>query len=913
MVSLQQPQVLLIRQDQQMTKDYRKDLKSYVQHKYGKCLHRHRHHHHHHHDGAFEYFSRLVEKAYALNYPVMKEPLRLPITKVLYDCYKKVEGTDAVFELEAGTSLLKWSCAKEKRVTWQCNKDTLTHTVQFEKAYTIGLFGKWTMSLVSKKLSSCQYFGEFSFANSPRIPEGEVSTCTIPMYDSTALADHITRRIPACMMQLTVRMLPESKMNVLGVSVRCIAAPTSNALIYTPPIALDCAPTMRLTDSPHSFTPSSVNLNQQQCESYLSSVFTGGSCYSLSVNAGSRRAFSLSGSKEHHVGGIGELLFSHEVIRKIGERRSSASNYNGLMQELEDPFSAEKWLDVESVQILKRSYKALYDPTADAAPVLPSIAQLLTHTAGLPEHKCLQEACYAPIYQGILNRDASKDDIVACAPPGAIFRHSKLGLSLCRNIVPDYSDKSFALLGMTNTRLCYDKLRPEELPYAPIFGVHTTTDDLASYMCQLWRACEAPHLAQHHKYLVATVNPYASVTGAGSDSKLHSFSLGGWESVMIKLPLHNGTEIEKVGSVSMLFKFGETQESWTVMCMVPGVNVAFALTGHCLAPAFFANLNLKKFLKRVVLSLLHNNDRKCALLLSGEFDQTKNIAYGPRRLPLSLFPAWAKASALLPTAPPEGILTEDVLGARLLPIAHVMSVIAKNAQDHKDQQDYFSRTAVVHQELTELIFEKSQLHSISIREPSNVLLRGKAASPAVEYEYVVVDSVLKREWALVWDSEQTCFRTVGIHDHVAGDYLRIERVKDTDTKVVQMFHYGGTLYVSEVHIKQLLHEYVVVAERRLSQKRQIEANRNNSRLRPWMAVVQNDDDQIIRLEQESLSKQHVLTRYLMRFDEGSSEGSGKNIQSVFGAFLLGGLLGGLTVAALRPRYYYRYPPYWYYV
>lgn len=886
-----------------------------------------------------------IVKAYSKSYPVEHSHTRLPLVAALHECYACKEGAKASFEVCSDKGRLAFGCPS-RSVRWEYSKTKMI--AYFDHAdcpNIIGPRGRWSLALASPSITGrpLHYRGEYGFEQElARLSHGSSCECRIPLYAEHALGSHVRDSgVPAAELVLMVRIEAERLLRVTHTALHCWLRPNRREMLYTPVVSLDAAPLALSQECGvrHGY-------NQPYCTQYLEKLFAKRP-FSMSVNCDGRRLFSINGTREHRIGCVGELMVSGEAIRCFASKQVCAASYKGIEAELCDPRRLEEcWRTAGVYDDWFSSYKCVGGST-------PSLAQILTHTAGLPCHRAPHEVHAGVAYERLLERKVTKC-FTPFAPCDSAVRHSLFGIDSLRHVCGCADHSTFAEhmltncfrpLGMINT--CYAKqFHAGDVSHASACGVVSTTDDVATFLCQVSRACDA---GGAHSHLACTLRPHVSV---GSGQRMHTMCLGGWESSIMSLPMYHHTSqvVKKVGAVTVMHKFGEPSDgsSWTLAVMVPALHMSFSLAGHCPAHEFFGTakatfiksydrkitttvavddgrrIHIQKIVKHTVMSLLMQ-DSRCAPCTSF-FDQRANIVYAPVKQLPQHFDTWARGCALLADCPPEGVIRRptSLLDCTLMPLGHSLAVIGGALKDIT--LDASCKASTIVTALTDALFTRHRLHRLMLCSKPD--LSCACHDSVLGYDYTLRDLVSNQQWGLCWDGrapdcKHGAFRIIAHHDRCAGELVPIDYIHDSSCKecpkthdcTVPVVHYAGSLYVSEQHIRDLIQDCAEMAAVELLKREQEERKRQASAHMPWSSETAAAATTTTTEEAARVVTKRVLTRII--YNIGESLGDTKNSPisgiSPLGAVAIFG--GGLFLGSYlyHPWIYpYGYPPYPYY-
>lgn len=679
-----------------------------------------------------------------------RDDLRLYLLPSLYDVYSGEKGSHFKIAFtdvnDASRVLAKFHISEKsrERLTFLA-KDANTLAVHLNCEPTeIPSLGRYVLSAKSSSLQfKKKFFEVYDFndihALKTVLREGQTKQVVIqiPCYSASAAAQISKLGLPATEIQLMVDVTADSrseigystrnlKCTVVGARVLCSLQAESHSTIFSHRVHLNDHPTysvsratrlMTVVDKSLSASPASASSGitdtiNSVVAGYLSRA-NGGQVpqFSWSVTHLDKVVLSHRGLDRYNVGQIGEVPFGLAVLRAANG--VSPSNWSDL--NLCAPAGLEKLLHKAGAHKVLAALKSLYSGCGR----IPSVLELLTHSAGLPQLSSVDADVDFDLLERILPGSASgplSDDretrfarvlserVHLIAPPGCVVHFSSLGyavLSYCFANLPQTLKNLFSELGMDSTRL----ERPQPSDQDPCYPddptnlvsncTTSTTNDLCRYLACVEKANIDPCA---HPFLAHSMVPcyLASDYGRGG---MHSVCNGGMESCVVKLRLANCASAKKAEKVSLnvFFKFGERAGvNSTLLVWIPGLHTGLALCsassfrgvfgrskeemgyGKCTKKPFSAKHLIKSLLQQAC-SALSRERGSCF-----DLDQEADLAYSitPKLPPR--YSEYAQRCSKLPDHPEgalEGLLTKSSLftedGVAFYPLYQSVSEIKR--------------------------------------------------------------------------------------------------------------------------------------------------------------------------------------------------------------------------------------------
>lgn len=888
--------------------------------------------------------------------------LRLAILSSIHDVYYGKKKSKVVLALSSPTDsrkiLVKFDMRDSNRDKFHFhtpNSDSFVVNLDC-KPTEIPSMGYYNLRLRSETLNVKQAYHEmYDLHNVHGLKTVMTERSTrraiikIPCYSPSSAAQIANMGLPATELHLLVDLTaseqaqPEItsglKCTLVGARFVCMAQADAHQLLYTKEAQFEDHPTyvkrphnhqqhQKLASPPavrNSEYASIAQMITNQIEQFLikSSASAGQSVpFSWSVSHHDQVVFSHRGLDTHTIGQIGEVFVGLAAIRAAnGVAPSLWSDMN-----LVTPAGLEKLLIKAGHTTLLAGLKALYGKTEKKR--LPSVKELLTHTAGLPnlasidadvDLKYLETLLPGPSSVAGLELPKDRESRLArvlservhlVANPGEVVEFSSLGYAIVNYCFANLSStmrKLFDEFGMGATSLSDNTSGsadsrseyPDDDTYHASNCTVSTTNDLARYIAGIEKSVADPNA---HPLLAASLMPEYLATDYGK-AGLHSVCAGGMENCTLRIKLKQCKSASHADRVSLVvfFKLGERPgKSSSLLVWIPGLHTGIALSFSASLSDLFGKSHAdlgygkksstKTFqAKHLIKSLLQSSSSALALERGACFDidRVADTAYAATpKLPPSYREYAMRCSQTSESAEGawEQLLETSSLfkgeGSQFYPLVQASAEVKRTVLG----------AAPSIQVADEVVFK--QLNSIRISKKK--LKHGNRTGLFLE------DSQSKELTQLMYDKNikvvlgQAVAEKVGlsvggfrrVSTHRRGDLSEVVTIHVLPNKVFGVNH-RGCIYVSRAAV--------------LDMKAEAESMRESSeRLR-------------VQTNQDNVSQKYYFWKSIESNISDKQEKIGAGAGAVVGAGLLGLGVGAIAGASLaRPAYYAPPPPYAYY-
>lgn len=316
--------------------------------------------------------------------------------------------------------------------------------------------------------------------------------------------------------------------------------------------------------------------------------------FSWSLSHMERLICCTRGNDSRYVGQLGEVLVSTSVLIRALEKRAGGDFW--LDDALHDPAVVRELLS-DKPRVLAALDKLYSDHGR-----IPTLAQLASHTSGLPHIGSLDVECFPSLVETFLpcageplSNDASKEERLArvleghvslIGPPGGRVVFSMLGISVLSACLPSISESIAGLcsdLGMSGTGY----IVPEEpTPGSELYGssrhVKSTTNDLCQIAMGIERSSQD---ANSHRYLSMFNRATYRVKMSKGEKAVHSVSLSGMQSTTVRIRSDAISRAGRVASadpkskisMTVFYKLGEhDQHGSSMFFYCPALHAGFS-------------------------------------------------------------------------------------------------------------------------------------------------------------------------------------------------------------------------------------------------------------------------------------------------------------------------------------------------
>jgi hypothetical protein len=744
-----------------------------------------------------------VDEAFQKFLPVLRSETRLHLFRTASVLTEKGDGT-AKIKVCIGNSVClvidgaKYdSSTNEIRALVQATSDTPL----------LSASNRWSVSAQGAYGKETRYEGAYDLSAPLSADTQKAFVYRIPLYNQEALVLHLTRNMPTCELQLTLRRVNGQEARLLSMRFVCWVVPNRHAMLFTPHWSFEDTPTVAPDIKPSPPATTMTSVNQERCLKYLTALINGDG-FSLSVNRHGRRVISHRGSKECRFGAISELFLAlsaiqHAAVTQPGQVEESllSPSYLASLLDRSPPLKS----------VLEEVYKRIGAP-------LPSVYDLITGTSGLPLQSALEWPGYAKVFgdtekeEQALGKllgdsrpinDADTVELIRAlycrtvpfAPPDSVAQSSTLASQLLKycnsSTKPEEFDAHmneslFIPLGMTSTRYAKaEELVPSERPYRTSVGLMSTTDDLSTYLVHLCRNVENKNARINQSFLAMGAMPHVSV---GQD-RLEAVCKGAYEHMRIKLPLTQGlpNEDHHKYSVAVAYKFGEVNgDNCSLIVFAPALgSLQICLWMPISAAELFSRpkssvpkayqrqglnkkkknaekegavgrFHIKKLIKHLIMSLIYSDKfGKPLATVDGALDMAFS---GTPKTPTNMG-VWKSSALFLRDEPAEGsyyhqILNEHKKGLVATPLVSLSTALAVLLGEKSKLLASRDNVTVLSRQLSEALARgKKNISQVQLlRTDTDDFRPTEAGDRALELDFVLRDEQSGEEYALAWDS-----------------------------------------------------------------------------------------------------------------------------------------------------------------
>lgn len=796
--------------------------------------------------------SEVIKKAHMKSYPIARFNSSSALYRCAHECCQGSRSTSMRLELNgvadcpplmlSGEST-RWVCDSDMRfhgyhpVAHKQHLDTmgewkLTLTSQTFKGEPVTIAGSYDMGEFLSRLANGSGDQSSASASLKRLLSYRVALLSKKELDSC-----VREPFPTVEIEFVVKYSRKHKVAKLKWCVlHADAKPDVHTLLYTPRWSFTDVrhlPAFSTVRKPMPCSEQSIQSSLPHAVRFLSHVskLLGRTEreFSISTTLSGKRCVSYNGSAMYRLGEVTEAFTNYGVLCSLG--RHAMQQQQPLELVLNSSDTTEKMLQRSGNDALLAALRAAYSP----AP-LPTPAQLMTHTAGLPsapqsvDEYVAEGNIAALVHSSLFGSSASSgfSDSVRrlmaqtkpIAAPASIVHPSVLDSAILAQFSKGDLASNMKNLcvshGMTNTFLASSAsatesgprvLRDWENTVAASIGLVSNTDDLASFLGEAWKSCGSMRTEVHdRRHLSSSLSPLVL---SSTTPYLEAESLGAWHVAVMafrKSELDRSSAIDsKTGqkvALAVCYKFGKVGGvSNCLLVFVPGLHLGVAFASCLPSEALFSNaekkkadfcsgcgcasvgggdettgrMNLRAFVKHLVLASVHDSFPSGTIVSQFVDEELNNAFSATPVIPPNLMAHVSMSSSKLSVSP-----AKDSRWSEFLCMPEVASAL-------------FNRRLVpVFPALSSVAAGASALEPLSaiearIADVSGAIVvytpekngcdRLPESDSLLVYDYILAEERTGMERGLKWNDTDNCFRAMrvayGEEQSVATDTVQI--------------------------------------------------------------------------------------------------------------------------------------------